>query len=350
MMNAQFDENSRPMLSQPCDEVFTPKMPLTFILGAPRSGTTWLSKIFDSHPSVMYQHEPDMASDATPLPVNYPEQDEIKYAALIREQVAAFLEVRNIKSAGSLPVFRKQCDTTLSYGSRALSIYFLHLLSKIPPRNLTKHCIVPGSPILQTYPRIHVVMKSVRLVHHAGLITRAIPDARTIVILRNPMGQVASLLNGITAGKFEMKRIDFDVRLLATPQARTYGLTRQRIAAMPQVEKFAWEWVVRNEKAIDDLDGNPRARIIRYDDLVNDPMGLSQDLFNFAGLDWPRETEAFVTRSMTPRGFNGYYTVYKHSRATSEKWREELSEQNIMIIKNALRLSKIGNRWPELIS
>ena len=29
------------------------------LFGMPRSGTTWLGKIFDSHPQVLYRHEPD---------------------------------------------------------------------------------------------------------------------------------------------------------------------------------------------------------------------------------------------------------------------------------------------------
>ena len=29
------------------------------IFGMPRSGTTWLGKLFDSHPSTLYRHEPD---------------------------------------------------------------------------------------------------------------------------------------------------------------------------------------------------------------------------------------------------------------------------------------------------
>src|ERR1700712_540760 len=32
---------------------------IILVLGAPRSGTTWLAKIVDSHPDVLYRHEPD---------------------------------------------------------------------------------------------------------------------------------------------------------------------------------------------------------------------------------------------------------------------------------------------------
>ncbi len=36
------------------------------VVGAPRSGTTWLAKIIDSHPDVLYRHEPD---EVLPPPV-----------------------------------------------------------------------------------------------------------------------------------------------------------------------------------------------------------------------------------------------------------------------------------------
>ena len=32
---------------------------ILLIFGMPRSGTTWLGKIFDSHPDIIYLHEPD---------------------------------------------------------------------------------------------------------------------------------------------------------------------------------------------------------------------------------------------------------------------------------------------------
>jgi hypothetical protein len=32
---------------------------LLLLFGMPRSGTTWLAKIIDSHPDIIYRHEPD---------------------------------------------------------------------------------------------------------------------------------------------------------------------------------------------------------------------------------------------------------------------------------------------------
>ncbi len=33
--------------------------PCILLFGMPRSGTTWVGKLFDSHPDTLYRHEPD---------------------------------------------------------------------------------------------------------------------------------------------------------------------------------------------------------------------------------------------------------------------------------------------------
>ena len=48
---------------------------ILLLLGAPRSGTTWLGKIFDSHPDVLYRHEPDTLDRGGDLPKMVPVAD-----------------------------------------------------------------------------------------------------------------------------------------------------------------------------------------------------------------------------------------------------------------------------------
>ena len=39
------------------------------VVGLPRSGTTWIGKIFDSHPRTLYLHEPDSAVPMNGIPL-----------------------------------------------------------------------------------------------------------------------------------------------------------------------------------------------------------------------------------------------------------------------------------------
>ena len=62
------------------------------VLGYPRSGTTWLAKIFDSHPDILYRHEPDELSPARPdMAPNV--------------QIRTWLRQRGLRSAAKRPRF-----------------------------------------------------------------------------------------------------------------------------------------------------------------------------------------------------------------------------------------------------
>src|SRR5260370_26976372 len=75
------------------------------ILGAPRSGTSWVGKIFDSHPDVLYRHEPDSVLSEPGLPFIIPHNEGACYASIALALLDRMLRVPTIKSAGSLPVF-----------------------------------------------------------------------------------------------------------------------------------------------------------------------------------------------------------------------------------------------------
>ncbi len=65
---------------------------LVLVFGMPRSGTTWLGKIFDSHPETLYRHEPDAWGRLNAMPLlAQPDQAERfrGYGQRLRRELAA---------------------------------------------------------------------------------------------------------------------------------------------------------------------------------------------------------------------------------------------------------------------
>jgi len=52
---------------------------MILILGSGRSGTTFLAKLFDSHPEVIYRHEPDSIIISKNIPFQPKFDDSIHY-------------------------------------------------------------------------------------------------------------------------------------------------------------------------------------------------------------------------------------------------------------------------------
>ena len=85
---------------------------LILLFGMPRSGTTWIGKIFDSHQDTFYLHEPDSVSPVANLPLVV----DTKQAELINPVVTNWLTVNDEKVTASRPFFR---NLTLTFGSTA---------------------------------------------------------------------------------------------------------------------------------------------------------------------------------------------------------------------------------------
>ncbi|OYV37218.1 MAG: hypothetical protein B7Z80_13435 [Rhodospirillales bacterium 20-64-7] len=318
----------------------------TFVLGAPRSGTTWLAKILDSHPSVLYRHEPDTTIYRHALPiVSDPTltQDEIgRLHELVRLQIAH----RDIKTTCSLPIFRKQADTAASFYSRVAAAVSLKALSRVLPRTAQSRLALPTG-LDRPKHEYHLVAKSVSSLGRADLLAGAFPDARFILIIRNALGQVASRLLGIRSGK--MPSAAWNAEMLHTQAARRYGLDTVAMANMPIAARLAWEWAVMNEKALDDLRPLNRSRVIRYVDLADDTIGCSQRLLGFLGLPWVPQVEEFVRTSSRSTGPDGYYSVRKDAQIVKRKWAAYLTADEQAQILEVMRLTHVGLMYPELI-
>ncbi len=319
---------------------------MILVLGAARSGTTWLGKIFDSHPDVLYRHEPDtIEREVSPDAVQ--SHDFACQEAAVRDYLRQVVAVRSLKSAGQFPVFPK------SYLSRPAHLAQLALISalrgaeRVRPLASIMHSVpVPDFIGWAAAGPPRLVMKSVSSCRCAGLYAQALPNSRIVYILRDPWGQVASMMRGVTLGKLDARNSLHGI--WEWEDAARHGLTRSVFEQLPLIEQFAWFWAVANETAIADLAGCRNAHIVTYSDLCDDPIRITREIFGAVGLDWSAQTEAFIARSTHASGDAGYFRVVQNTAAVSRRWRTELPQEDQRRILAVLERTRFASYLPAL--
>ncbi len=314
---------------------------LVLLLGAPRSGTTWLGKIFDSHPDVLYRHEPDTLDRGGALPKIVAAEAVPAWQAMARAYLLRLAALGRLKTAGQLPLFAKSYRGPAAARLLAGGIGLLRLLA-LAPRGaaLAGRIAVPD---LAARPPARIVLKSVSGCGCAGLYAAAVPEARIVFLLRAPFGQIASMLEGTALGKIDGNGAVWG--LWDWPEAARHGLSEALLTRLNLVEQLAWLWVVQNEKALADLAGPVaagQARVLAYRDLRAAPETEARALFAFAGLDWSGQTASFLADSTRFAGRPGYFAVRRNTAAPERKWREVLSTADRARITAIVRHSTLA--------
>jgi hypothetical protein len=318
------------------------KHPLIFLCGLPRSGTTWIAKIFDSHPDTLYRHEPDSSRRLNAIPLAPAINGDL---ASYREQIEAFVadlpNIRTTKVAASLPIFPKSYFSFVTYQLHRTSAF----LAKTASRFLGE-ISVPNFVATDKIGQIQLVWKSIESLARLGVIARAVDNCHSVQIIRHPCGYVASVLRGESLKRFvenEPSHEDYGVYelLLETEQASRYGLDLDLIKKMHPVERLAWRWVLFNEKAMDDTENLDQCTIVRYEDFCHDPFKHSHKLFEFTGLPWQTQTENFITQSTTIER-SSYYSIFKNPARAANAWKNELSIADIQKILQIVENTKAG--------
>ena len=323
--------------SVPTDHIIT-------ILGAPRSGTTWLAKMFDSHPDVLYRHEPDwvLLEETRHVFANAAAEEE--YHQSIRRHFYELAANNRLKSSGSLPRFQKTYRQGLPDLVHAGATYALRATDKATRGTFgLRNVRVPDLFDARKHPQLRIVVKSVSFQIRARQLAEALPGARILFIVRDPYGQVASMLRGAALGKFE-RPVNLET-LAGTEQAQRYGLTVAHLETMSAVERYSWHWAIYNEMTYDDIEGLEGVRIIRYDALCEHPAAQARELLDFAGLSWNPQTAAFLERSARPALTDGYYQVFKDPAATLHRWRTQLDVNDQARIHDVIASTAAGSLW-----
>ena len=213
---------------------------MLMVMGLPRSGTTWLGKIFDSHPETFYSHEPDTRRFRdVPLLIS-PEWAVSSRQSLVSE-VEELRKLHSLRVVGKLPLFPKRYGAKLSVRARTFAVLALKSASQ-----LTGNSNVPR--ILSSSPDEASLWVWKSMSPQVVLaLARAFPQAKTVFIIRHPCGVAASMLLRGEGAKFSAGSASDDYgffeMLAETEPASQRKLTLEAFRKM-SAARVAWRWAL----------------------------------------------------------------------------------------------------------
>lgn len=148
---------------------------------------------------------------------------------------------------------------------------------------------------------------------YAGLIHRALPRAKIIVIQRNPMDSCYSMYKHLFAGR----RFPFSYNLKALGE---YFIAFQKLISH-------WKSIIPSSNML----------IFSYESLIGNPQYSIQSLLKFCNLNWQDRCLDFYKEKSpvaTPSAMQVNQPLYKHSVDRWKCYRDQLSELERMLLSN----------------
>jgi hypothetical protein len=307
------------------------------VLGSPRSGTTWLAKILDSHPDVLYRHEPDEVRG----PVAGLEP---------RQQLHVWINERCPRVSAVPPLFGKSWQPLPVALARGGIVQLLKAASRLPVGGQWLGArSVPDFVAIDRRPELRIVLKLVNW--NASATLRAVPNSRCLFILRHPCGQIASAMVGAAQGRFSgvsAGSLSAAEEAIGVATARHYGTNEDSFQRLPEAARLAWVWRGFNEAMATELLELPNACLVLYEDLCDQPDVIAQNLFDFAGLGWHPQTDEFLARSTQHKGSSDYFAVFRSSSLVARQWRTTMPQADQEAIRSVIRGSPLALHWDDL--
>lgn len=261
---------------------------LVWLLGSPRSGSTWLMYLLKEPPRVAALQEP-----------------------LIGMHLGMFA------SSGI-----GMGEEALSAGVRLRDLrdddrYFFsddHLRSWGPPlRRLILRGLAPHVPLRARY----LVVQEPNGSEGADVLLRVLPGSRVLFLLRDGRDVVDSMLDAYRRGSWLDQAFGVGQDLLG----------RERLGT---IEREAQKWVARTEIVSRAYDLHPpdQRLLVRYEELLSDTAMTMQSIYSWLDLDPPEDLLERVQAS----SFDAVPALEKgsgkfHRAATPGLWRQSLSEE-----------------------
>jgi hypothetical protein len=300
-------------------------IPLFGLFGSGRSGTTWLGAILNSHPRVCYRFEP-FHRLAIPLVRRLEEASDSK--CITDDDLE--LIYRELLSPSPLtekpPFFPK--ENVRCFGRGAL----WHGAKVCPPLR----------PFFSWFYRPHgrppLVFKEV---NYERVLARLLEQTslRAVYLLRNPMGNVASMLRGQATNVMPTGRFSVLKNLLHEADLGLFNRFADRVDDMTITQKNALLWRIDVEQGVRAIQSGDQAMLVVYEELCRDPVAVSEKIFAHFGIDFPEQVKQFIEVSCDPKpgtrlsyaewASNPYFSIFRDPVQAMNGWRRYLSPEQI---------------------
>lgn len=254
------------------------------IHSVPRSGSTWLGNIFNSHPDVVFKYQP-LFSYAFKgyLTENSNSKGIISFFEKIATTQDAFMDQGEAKAKGIVPRFIKN-----------------------------------------EYPT-HICYKEVRYHHILENVVEKSGDVKFIFLIRNPLAVLYSWKNAPREFRAEKGWIFDDEWRNAPSKNRN----------LPEEYNGFEKWKEASYLFLDLQKRYPnRTLVLKYDELLQKPELIVREAFNFVNLKFNQQTANFLKES-TSKNMDDSYSVFKIKEKDTD-WKN-LSENIIEYVHQDLK-------------
>ena len=315
-----------------------------FLAGAGRSGTTWLARLLDASPTVLYKHEPDNI-DRAPWFRGIPSRlDATDENDSYRDRFAKALEEAFWSHSLQFinrPEFPKMIlrNPAWRVANYALRAWRKAGLGERPSFRIPRW-------IFRKDPRgVDLVVKSVVSNLRLAWIRRHFPEFRLVLIIRHPCGYLSSWMRGAAhhgwTGFGERSRLDGTILPFPRPEHEKYAKVYE---SGGHFERELIYWIIANETPFLELAGDPAFKAVIYEELCAQPEKVVREVYEHSGIPFDEQTRRFVEAS-TARHLPDFHGVFKNPKIVANRWRGELTPEHINTVERYLAGTSLADMW-----
>lgn len=298
------------------------------IFGTGRSGSSWLGSIMDSHPQVAYRFEPFHRAKQH-HPYLYEMVHRLKYKQIQEQEVDLSAIYKALLPAHPKferpPFFPK--EHALTWGKawlRPLALQF-NFLSPVFQKLYTAR---RHSPPVLVFKEVNMEAVMINLLARTSM--------PIIYLVRHPCAVAASNVRGQKQGVMFGGRHPILKTLLKKRDDELAERYIPQLEHLNELEKEALLWRMDVEKGFSATQNHENALIIIYENLCDDPHGVSKQAFQHFGLNFSEQTTRYLnslsqTKSQRSGwfwgefGMNPYFSVARNPAEMKEKWKQQIS-------------------------